>query len=133
MAMRFKGTDRKAVEKLVAQSKTVTDYARLYPSALRRTADIVTGIAADYEADGISVIFEVQDAPAERMERLQTAFALTASEAQLALHIADGGDLGSYAAAKGVTRNTARNQLQAVFDKTEARRQAELVKLLADF
>lgn len=131
--MRFKGTDRKAVEAHVAKSKVVTDYARLYPAATQRTVDIVTGIAADYEAEGVSVVFEVHDAPEERIERLRTAFGLTASEAALALHIADGGDVGSYAEAKGITRNTVRNQLQAVFDKTGARRQAELVKLLADF
>lgn len=131
--MRFKGTDRKAVEKYVAGSKPLADYAQLYPSATRRAVDIVTGFSADYEAEGLSVIFEIPDAPADRIERIQGAFGLTVSEAQLALHIADGGDIGSYAAARGITRNTARNQLQAVFDKTEARRQAELVKLLADF
>ncbi len=131
--MRFKGTDRKAVAEHVANSKVVTDYARLYPSATRRTVEIVTGIAADYAASGVSLIFEVPDAPAERIERLRAQFELTASEAALALHIADGGDLSSFAERRGITRNTARNQLQMVFDKTDARRQAELVRLLADF
>lgn len=133
LAMRFKGTDRKAVEKHVAASAVVTDYARLYPSALRRTVDIVTGMAADYAAEGVTLIFDVPDAPSARAERLQAQFGLTATEAQLALHIADGGDLGGYAAARGVSRNTARNQLQTVFEKAGVRRQAELVKLLTDF
>ena len=131
--MRIKGTDRKAVEALVAASPVVTDYARLYPSATRRSVDIVTGIAADYEAEGISVVFEISDDKGQRIERLRAHFGLTPSEAALALHIADGGDIAGYAEVRRITRNTARNQLQAVFDKTNARRQAELVKLLADF
>lgn len=131
--MRFKGTDTKAVAEHVANSKVVADYARLYPSAPRRTVEIVTSIAADYEADGITLIFEVPDAPADRIERVRAAFGLTPSEATLALHLADGGDMGSYAETRGISRNTARNQLQMVFDKTGARRQVELVKLLTDF
>lgn len=131
--MRFKGTDRKAVADHVATSKVVTDYARLYPSAPQRTAEIVAAIAADYEASGVSLIFEVPDAPAKRIERLRSEFGLTGSEATLALHIADGGDMGSYAEARGISRNTVRNQLQMVFEKTGTRRQAELVRLLADY
>lgn len=131
--MRFKGTDRKAVAEHVANSKVVTEYARLYPSATRRTVEIVTAIAADYEASGVSLIFEVPDAPAERIERLRAAMDLTGSEAMLALHIADGGDIAGYAEARGISRNTARNQLQMVFEKTGARRQAELVRMLADY
>lgn len=131
--MRFKGTDRKAVAEHVANSKVVTDYTRLYPSAARRAVEIVTAIAEDYEASGVSLIFEVPDAPGERIERLRAAMDLTGSEAMLALHIADGGDIGSYAEARGISRNTARNQLQMVFEKTGARRQAELVRMLADY
>lgn len=131
--MRFKGTDKKAVARHVASSKVVADYARLYPSAPQRTVEIVTAIAADYETEGVTLIFEVPDAPAERIERVRSAFGLTPSEATLALHLADGGDMGGYAATRGISRNTARNQLQMVFDKTGGRRQAELVKLLADF
>jgi DNA-binding CsgD family transcriptional regulator len=133
MAMRFKGTDRKAVEEHVARSPAVTDYARLYPAAARRTADIVTGLSADYEAQGITVVFETEESPEKRVARLCERFCLTVSEAQLALHIAGGHSLAAYADGRGIARTTARNQLQQVFDKTDVRRQAELVKLLSDF
>ncbi len=131
--MRIKGTDRKAVEAMVARSDNLTDYARLYPDTKRRAVDIVTGVARDYADMGMGLVIEVCEDAAARIARLGEAYELTASEAMLALHIADGGDTGGYATARGVSRNTVRNQLQAVFDKTATRRQAELVKLLVDF
>lgn len=130
--MRFKGTDRKALAAHVTQSPVIADYARLYPDAARRTIDVVAGLSADYEAQGMSVLIEVADAPAARTERLRDRYGLTESEARLAAHIADGGSLPDYAAARGISRNTARNQLQQVFEKTDTQRQAQLVKLLAD-
>lgn len=131
--MRIKGTDRKAVEAMVAGSDIVADYARLYPDTKRRAVDIVTGVAGDYAEMGMELVFEITEDNAARLDRLGRLYDLTASEALLALHIADGGDTGGYAAARRVSRHTVRNQLQAVFDKTGTRRQAELVRLLADF
>jgi DNA-binding CsgD family transcriptional regulator len=131
--MRIKGTDRKAVEAMVAGSDILADYARLYPDAKRRTVEIVTGLSGDYAEMGIELFIEVVEDKATKLERLGQLYELTASEALLALHIADGGDTGGYAAARGISRNTVRNQLQAVFDKTGTRRQAELVRLLTDF
>ena len=131
--MRIKGTDRKAVEAMVAGSDFLGDYARLYPDTRRRAVEIVTDVAGDYAEMGVELVFEVTEDQAARLERLARLYDLTASEALLALHIADGGDTAGYAAARRVTRNTVRNQLQAVFEKTCTRRQAELVRLLADF
>jgi len=131
--MRIKGTDRKAVEALVDTSETLRDYARLYPEAKRRAVEIVTGVAGDYADMGMELVIEIEEDAAARIERLGRMFDLTASEALLALHIADGGSTADYAATRGITRNTVRNQLQAVFDKTGARRQTELVRLLADY
>jgi DNA-binding CsgD family transcriptional regulator len=130
--MRFKGTDRKALTAAVAQSPVIADYARLYPDAPRRTVEMIAGLSAEYEAQGMAVLIETADPPEARNERLRTRYGLTESEARLALHIADGGSLPAYAAARGVSRNTARNQLQQVFEKTDTQRQAQLVKLLAD-
>lgn len=131
--MRIKGTDRKAVEAMVAGSDLLADYALLYPDTKRRAVEIVTGVAGDYAEMGIDLVIEVPEDKATRMDRLGQLYDLTASEALLALHIAEGGDTGGYAAARGISRNTVRNQLQAVFEKTGTRRQAELVRLLADF
>lgn len=131
--MRIKGTDRKAVEALADTSETLRDYIRLYPDAKRRALEIVTGVADDYAEMGMELVIEIAEDAATRIERLGKSFDLTVSEALLALHIADGGSTTDYAATRGITRNTVRNQLQAVFDKTGVRRQTELVRLLADY
>jgi uncharacterized protein YhfF/DNA-binding CsgD family transcriptional regulator len=61
---------------------------------------------------------------------LRRAFHLTPGEARLAAHLASGISLTDAADAFGVTRNTVRAQLHSIFDKTEARRQSDLVRLL---
>ncbi|MEO1552999.1 MAG: hypothetical protein AAFR82_03625 [Pseudomonadota bacterium] len=43
-----------------------------------------------------------------------------------------GGSLSAFAKENGISRNTARNQLQVIFQKTNVRRQGELVALLRD-
>jgi DNA-binding CsgD family transcriptional regulator/uncharacterized protein YhfF len=69
-----------------------------------------------------------QDAiPADLFYR---AFQLTPAEARLAVHLASGSSLSDAADALGVTYNTVRAQLRAIFDKTETHRQTELVRLL---
>ena len=61
---------------------------------------------------------------------LVSLFALTPAEARLATRLADGEGLDEAAAALGVTRNTARSQLQAIFAKTGVNRQGDLVRVL---
>jgi uncharacterized protein YhfF/DNA-binding CsgD family transcriptional regulator len=58
------------------------------------------------------------------------AFELTPAEARLAVHLAAGASLTEAADAFGVTRNTVRAQLRAIFDKTDTHRQLDLVRLL---
>jgi DNA-binding CsgD family transcriptional regulator/uncharacterized protein YhfF len=57
-------------------------------------------------------------------------FQLTPAEARLAASLASGGSLSSVAETFGISKNTVRAQLQAVFDKTDTRRQSDLVRLL---
>ena len=61
----------------------------------------------------------------------QHAFQLTRAEARLAAHLLSGASLTEAADKLGVAHNTVRSQLRAVFEKTRARRQADLVRLLA--
>lgn len=49
----------------------------------------------------------------------------------LAIHLAEGGDLHSFAERNGLSINTVRPYLKAVFEKTATHRQAELVRLLS--
>jgi len=62
--------------------------------------------------------------------RLRTAFGLTEAEARLGALLAGGDDLRSAAEKLGVTYGTARARLAQIFQKTETRRQGELIKLL---
>jgi DNA-binding CsgD family transcriptional regulator len=63
--------------------------------------------------------------------RLRAAFGLTAAEARLAARIASGDGITAAAIALGVSRETVRTQLSAVFAKTNTHRQAELAALVA--
>ena len=61
---------------------------------------------------------------------LQRGYGLTAAEARLTMVLLEGHSLKEGADLCGVTRNTAKSQLQSIFSKTHVGRQAELVKLL---
>lgn len=62
---------------------------------------------------------------------LRGRYGLTAAEEEVARALSDGVSLRTLAARRGVSVNTVRNQLGAVFDKTGVRRQQDLVRLLA--
>jgi DNA-binding CsgD family transcriptional regulator len=69
------------------------------------------------------------DIPADA---IRAAFGLSPAEARLASALVAGGSLGAYAAGTGVSRNTVRNQLAAVFDQMGTRRRTELVATIVD-
>jgi DNA-binding CsgD family transcriptional regulator len=62
-----------------------------------------------------------------RPEVIAEAFGLSAAEARLVTALIAGRTLAEYAESQEVSRNTARNQLASVFEKTGTHRQAELV------
>jgi DNA-binding CsgD family transcriptional regulator len=62
---------------------------------------------------------------------LASLFNLTTAEARIARGISQGQAVGTIAEALGVSRQTVRSHLKAVFAKTGARRQVELAVLLA--
>ena len=61
---------------------------------------------------------------------LQSLYDLTLAETRLAVELANGRDLLEISEHFGISKHTARTQLKAIFQKTDTRRQAELVKLL---
>ena len=63
-------------------------------------------------------------------ELLRERFHLTRAEAGLALHLAQGATLADAADALGITYNTTRSHLRAIFAKTNTHRQVELITLL---
>lgn len=131
--MRVKGTDHEAVERMVATSGDIADYARLYPATPKRLVAIIEQVADAYAELGIELIFEHQEVESVRTERLRALFGLTLAEAAVALHIANGNTMRNFVEQRKLSRHTARNQLQQVFDKTGVHSQAELVRLLKDF
>jgi DNA-binding CsgD family transcriptional regulator len=64
------------------------------------------------------------------VERLQDAFDLTEAEGRLAARLAAGEGLKSAANSLGITYGTARARLAEIFQKTQTRRQGELINLL---
>ncbi len=69
--------------------------------------------------------------PGARDEDLQELFDLTPAESTVLRELCAGQTLAEIAAMRGVSLNTVRNQMGSLFDKTGARRQAELVALVA--
>lgn len=63
-------------------------------------------------------------------EAIRDLFQLTPAEAQLAATLANGASLIEAAGRLGVTHNTVRGHLRAIFAKTGVRRQSQLVHLL---
>ncbi|WP_225769219.1 helix-turn-helix transcriptional regulator [Inquilinus sp. Marseille-Q2685] len=61
---------------------------------------------------------------------LVAAFGLTAREAEVAARLASGATIGGLAEEWGISANTVRGYLKAVFDKTGTHRQADLVRLV---
>ena len=63
-------------------------------------------------------------------DALRRLYGLSKAEAALAAALVDGSGLGEAAERLGIGQATAKTQLQAVFAKTDTRRQAQLVNLL---
>jgi len=62
--------------------------------------------------------------------RLQVAFGLTEAEARLAALLAEGDEVRTAAGKLGITYGTARTRLAEIFQKTETKRQGDLIRLL---
>lgn len=69
-------------------------------------------------------------APLPSAHALRAQFGFTSTEAAFALDLLAGNDLAACAIRRGITLNTARAHLRSLFDKTDTRRQAALVRLL---
>jgi DNA-binding CsgD family transcriptional regulator len=80
-----------------------------------------------------AVCIVITDPDGERslpVERLRDIFDLTEAEGRLAGRLAAGEGLRSAAHSLGITYGTARARLAEIFQKTETRRQGELINLL---
>ena len=84
-----------------------------------------------YYARGVSLFVSDPDtALLIQPETLEGLYGLTVAEAKLVIALVSGQTLDAIAAATGTSPNTLKNQLKAVFRKTNTSRQAELMKLV---
>lgn len=119
------------VEKRYIATAEVNSYARTYPSMPDRLRDIVGWLDDNLKAAGLAFMIERIDGETAKVhDEWMTRFALTPAEIRLAAYVVHGGTLAGYAKQHALSRNTARNQLQAIYGKTGTHRQAELVALL---
>ena len=94
-----------------------------------KLSSLTANALADCQAAIVLVDPDRQWRPTETT--LQAAFGLSMAEARLASRIASGQDLETISAQLGVSKETSRSHLKAIFAKTGVQRQAELVALLA--
>jgi DNA-binding CsgD family transcriptional regulator len=94
-----------------------------------RLSAVSTDALAPCQALIVLVDLDARPRPPEHA--LRASFGLTAAESRLAVRIATGACLETVADEIGIAQETARNQLQAIFAKTDTHRQAELVAMLA--
>jgi DNA-binding CsgD family transcriptional regulator len=84
-------------------------------------------------ARAIVVVRDLDERPLPPTFHLTSVFGLTAAESKLAARLGAGEALDAVADELGIARETARNQLKAIFLKTGVHRQAELAALLSRF
>lgn len=78
----------------------------------------------------VAVLFPAVETTDRLWASMRESFGLTPAETRLAARLKDGLTLKEAAAELGVSFNTVRNQLRAVFDKMGLNRQSELVRAL---
>ncbi|TCN30207.1 helix-turn-helix transcriptional regulator [Sinorhizobium americanum] len=79
----------------------------------------------------VALLIDPETRPTPGQAAIQACFSLSAAEAKLAYRLAVGVTLEEAAMACGISYETARNHLKAVFSKTGTHRQPELVILLS--
>lgn len=98
--------------------------------------DLPTGLAAGLErAPGagegaLAIIFPAVEATDRLWANMRESFGLTPAETRLAARLKNGLTLKEASADLGVTINTVRNQLRAIFEKVGLSRQSDLIRAL---
>jgi DNA-binding CsgD family transcriptional regulator/PAS domain-containing protein len=88
-------------------------------------------LAAAHQAPAaLILITDLDSGPAVLGKRLIELFGLTPAEACLAVALSDGKRLIDVAEERGLRMPTLRTQLRAILEKTDSRRQADLVRLI---
>ncbi|MCV6602698.1 MAG: hypothetical protein OIF54_14255 [Cohaesibacter sp.] len=94
-----------------------------------RATKTIRVVADDKEA-GFNVLFIENPEPLDHLTplTLYRLYKLTPAESRLVIHMCQGGALQTYAEQAQVSINTARNQMRSVLQKTEDRKQTQMVQ-----
>lgn len=134
---------RSALDSFITQSRTIPDTAALAvePIVVRRRAKQpvvirilpIDGAARSpfLGARALMVFSDLNQKFLPRAALLSQAFGLSPAEARLASLLASGISPEHAAEQLGVARETVRNQLKAIFAKTDTHRQGELIALIS--
>ncbi|UCI10746.1 helix-turn-helix transcriptional regulator [Mesorhizobium sp. B1-1-8] len=129
---RLQGFIRAAVSGVSVRSEPVVITRKGYPCLI---ADVMpmTALGHDLFPGGDVLLYftDLLNEPLLNEQLLSLTFKLTRAEARLASKLASGEGIRTASAELGISRETARTQLRAVFAKTGTRRQAELAALLS--
>lgn len=110
--------------------------AERLPEALREGVQFAGGAAWSAGVvgarGGLAIVAHAAAASVEVAGGLSDAFGLTPAEVRLAMALCEGVSLRGFAEQQGLSVNTARNQLTAVFEKVGVNRQTELVRALSE-
>lgn len=82
---------------------------------------------------GILFVIDPDRAPATPSHLLMEAFGLTRAETTLTLALLYGETVDEYCERTGISRNTARTHMRAIFDKLGINKQTELMRMLSGF
>lgn len=124
--------DRMALSADLPQVEPVTIRRRLKKPVIARIHPIPPAAQSPFlGARALMILSSLAPKPPLSTNLLTGTFGLSPAEARLAAIMAGGVDLRTAAEELGIARDTARNQLKAIFAKTGAHRQSELVELLA--
>jgi len=111
-------------------SNSLARYAKTYPSVDRRLAEIADSNDPYVVQFMDDVVAAGRRQEVSRRKWFADRFGLTEKEALVAMHLAAGGSVTGYAEHHGVSEQTVRTQLKAVFAKTGVNRQSALAGLL---
>ncbi len=123
--------DETPVTPALQQALLAGAYAELYPSLRGRLKAILASDDPALKAKVAAFAAMAGRRGRDHEAWLRERYRLTPTEARLAAHIGAGGAVADYAALYGVAEGTARTHLKAIFAKTGAHRQSDLVRLLA--
>lgn len=104
--------------------------ATVLPVAQNLRSKAFTGVLPIFLPEVVALVVLRPRSSVALADFLQRRFGLTRSEARLAEALPSGGTLLEVAARLGISYETARTQLRAVFTKTGVNRQSELVALV---